>query len=121
MDVEQSMHTVFKDLEEDELPTFQDPPRDHVQDVNPANLKLEDEDDDKDAFHPNVFHPSINLSGYPEPTLIPGKEGGKVKTFYKCDKCNKSFPKRKRYYNHKVHYILAKKKRLRQMTSPLIC
>ena len=101
VDVEQSMHSVFKDLDEEDIPTFQDhhsgPP---AQDSNPTFLKLEDNDDE------NVFQTSANTSGYPEPTLIPGKEGGKVKTFYKCDKCHKSFPKRKRYYNHKVHRIV---------------
>ena len=47
--------------------------------------------------------PPVSTSGFPEPTLVPGKEGGKIKTFYKCEKCNKSFPKRKRYYNHKFN------------------
>ena len=47
--------------------------------------------------------PPISTTGFPEPTLVPGKEGGKIKTFYKCEKCNKSFPKRKRYYNHKFN------------------
>ena len=89
MDVEQSViNTVFQ--EEDELSDSDLPPG-FPEDL-PDDFKLEE------SFTPAVS----TISGYPEPTLVPGKEGGKIKTFYKCEKCNKSFPKRKRYYNHKV-------------------
>ena len=83
MDVEQTMiNTIYDDDDDDDLPSF---PEDL-----PDDFKMEEP------------FPTLPLSGYPEPTLVPGKEGGKIKTFYKCEKCNKSFPKRKRYYNHKV-------------------
>lgn len=98
MDVEQSMiHSVFQDAhvdpdddddddDLDNLATFPEP-------IDlPDDFKLEAE-----AF------PPMSTSGFPEPTLVPGKEGGKIKTFYKCEKCHKSFPKRKRYYNHKFN------------------
>ena len=90
MDVEQSViNTVFQ--EEDEL-SDSDLPAGFPEDL-PDDFKLEE------SFPPAAV---TAISGYPEPTLVPGKEGGKIKTFYKCEKCNKSFPKRKRYYNHKV-------------------
>lgn len=84
MDVEQS---IFQDDDDDDddLPNF------------PESMDLP-----MDDFKMEEPFPPISMSGYPEPTLVPGKEGGKIKTFYKCDKCHKSFPKRKRYYNHKV-------------------
>ena len=94
MDVEQSViNTVFQ--EEDEL-SDSDLPAGFPEDL-PDDFKLEE------SFPPAAVS---TLSGYPEPTLVPGKEGGKIKTFYKCEKCNKSFPKRKRYYNHKVGLAL---------------
>ena len=92
MDVEQSMmHSVFQDEDDDDddLPNFPDP-------IDlPDDFKMEQQE-------AAAFPPMMSTSGFPEPTLVPGKEGGKIKTFYKCEKCNKSFPKRKRYYNHKV-------------------
>jgi hypothetical protein len=91
MDVEQSMHSAFHEVDDDDdddLHSFSE----HVE--LPEDFKMED------------TFPHLPLPGgypaYPEPSLVPGKEGGKIKTFYKCEKCNKSFPKRKRYYNHKV-------------------
>ena len=53
----------------------------------PDDFKLETTDPNQ------VFPPQtatvVAGSGYPEPTLVPGKEGGKIKTFYKCEKCSK--------------------------------
>lgn len=106
MDVEQSMmHSVFQDDDDDDdeldnLPVnFADLPDDFKLETNETtttpSANLSESVD-------NIF-PPMSTSGFPEPTLVPGKEGGKIKTFYKCEKCNKSFPKRKRYYNHKFN------------------
>lgn len=95
MEVEQSMiHSVFQDDDDDDEDL-------HVGLVEPIDLPLPED------FKMEPF-PPMSTSGFPEPTLVPGKEGGKIKTFYKCEKCNKSFPKRKRYYNHKVMNIIKK-------------
>ena len=86
----------------------------------PFSIDPDDDDDDDDLDNLATFpepidlpddfkleaeaaFPPMSTSGFPEPTLVPGKEGGKIKTFYKCEKCHKSFPKRKRYYNHKFN------------------
>ncbi len=89
MDVEQSMHSVFKDMEVDVVEIDMGANNHDNDDIDDANVRA-----------------IMSTAGHPEPTLIPGKEGGKVKTFYKCEKCNKSFPKRKRYYNHKVITVI---------------
>ena len=117
MDVEQSMiHSVFQndpddpnchDDDLDALPSFPD----HME--LPDDFKLETATlANSTSVSPSALaasaaadeaFPPLPTSGYPEPILVPGKEGGKIKTFYKCEKCHKSFPKRKRYYNHKFN------------------
>ena len=73
MEVEQSMiHSVFQDEDEDDEDL-------HVGLVEPIDLPLPED------FKIEPF-PPMSTSGFPEPTLVPGKEGGKIKTFYKCEK-----------------------------------
>lgn len=124
MDVEQSMiHSVFQDhsaSDEDDAVNDDNDDFEHLTQHFPElaeEFKLESEAVNSHhqqrgqparAMSPETYGgmgspPSVAVSGYPEPTLVPGKEGGKIKTFYKCEKCNKSFPKRKRYYNHKFN------------------
>ena len=54
----------------------------------PDDFKLETTDQNQIAFPPQMAT-IVAGSGYPEPTLVPGKEGGKLKTVYKCEKCSK--------------------------------
>lgn len=108
MDVEQSMmHSVFQDDDDDDddldnLSNFPDLPDDFKLETNETTTNTSAPSVPIGGDSVDVF-PPMSTSGFPEPTLVPGKEGGKIKTFYKCEKCNKSFPKRKRYYNHKFN------------------
>ena len=71
---------LFSDDDDDDLPSF---PEDL-----PDDFKLETTDQNQIAFPPQMAT-IVAGSGYPEPTLVPGKEGGKPKTLYKCEKCSK--------------------------------
>ena len=71
---------LFSDDDDDDLPSF---PEDL-----PDDFKLETTDQNQIAFPPQMAT-IVAGSGYPEPTLVPGKEGGKLKTLYKCEKCSK--------------------------------
>ena len=71
---------LFSDDDDDDLPSF---PEDL-----PDDFELETTDQNQIAFPPQTAT-IVAGSGYPEPTLVPGKEGGKLKTFYKCEKCSK--------------------------------
>ena len=110
LDVEQSMiNSVFQndnpvsmDSIEDDidnvLPSFDEPidfPDDLKLDSSLTNSTTALEAS-KTSLPESEPFPPMSTSGIPEPTLVPGREGGKVKTFYKCEKCFKSFPKRKR-------------------------